>query len=178
MSFYGLGCNPFQGAKDKINEKIGESVAEGLLGKATGGKVDIKEDGGQVVFTDNKTGGSVAFGEDVKLPDDFPKNVPIYPGSKIGGVTVSKQNNPSAWVVLSSEDEVKKLVDWYADQTKSNGWKEESSLSLDKTEVRTYSKDNEKLGLNVMPSEDETKGKSSAIITWEQEVKADDSASE
>jgi hypothetical protein len=174
LSLLGLGCNPFQKAQESITNKIGENVAEGILGKATGGKVDIQNDGNTVTYKDNKTGGSVSFGDDVKLPSDFPKNVPIYPNAKIGGVTVSKEGNPSAWAVYSSTDEVKQVTDWYEQQAKDNGWKQDSSLTMDKSEVRTYSKDNEKIGVNISPSDDETKGKTSVMVTWEQEAPSKD----
>lgn len=170
LAFYGFGCNPFQKAQDKINEKIGENIAEGLLGKVTGGKVDIKEDGNQVTYKDEKTGESTAYGEDLKLPDDFPKSILIYPGVKIGGMTITKQGNPSAWVMFSSADGPKQVVDWYTKEAKAKGWTQESSMTIDKSEVRTYSKGNETLGVNIMPSDDETKGKTSAIITWEQTI--------
>lgn len=170
LSLYGFGCNPFQSAQDKISEKIGENVAEGLLGKVTGGKVDIKDNGNQVTYKDEKTGESTAYGEDLKLPDDFPKSILIYPGAKISGVTITKQGNPSAWVVISSADEPKQVVDWYTKEAKAKGWTQDSSMTIDKSEVRTYSKDNETFSVNIMPSDDETKGKTSAIITWEQTI--------
>ncbi|MDD5437730.1 MAG: hypothetical protein PHC70_01130 [Patescibacteria group bacterium] len=176
LSLYGLGCNPFQKAQETISNKIGENVAEGLLGKATGGKVDIKDGGNTVTYKDNENGGTTSFGEDIKLPDDFPKSVPIYPGAKIGGVTVSRQGNPSAWVVFSSADEVKKVTDWYEQQTKDKGWKQDSSMTIDKAEIRTYVKDNEKIGISVSPSDDESKGKSSVMLTWDQELPSADSA--
>lgn len=170
LAFFGAGCNPFQSAKDKISEKIGENVAEGLLGKATGGKVDISKGGNEVTYKDEKTGDTTAYGEDLKLPDDFPKSVLIYPGAKIGGVTMTKQGNPSAWIVISSADEPKQMVDWYTKETKAQGWTQESSMTIDKAEIRTYSKGNETLSMNIMPSDDATKGKTSAIITWEQTI--------
>jgi len=172
LAFYGFGCNPFQKAQDKINQQIGEKVAEGIIGKATGGKVDIQNGGNQVTYKDNKTGATSAFGEDVKLPDDFPKTVPIYPGSKINGVTTSKENGQSAWVMMTTNDEVKQVVDWYVGQTKGGGWKEDSSLSFNNAETRTYSKGNEKMALTVTLSNDQSKGKTSLIVTWNLEEKA------
>lgn len=177
LALFGFGCNPFQSAKDKMNEEIGEKVAEGVLGKVTGGKVDLENDSGQVTFKDNKTGGTAAFGEDVKLPDDFTKNLPIYPGSKISGVTTNKENGESAWVMMATQDEVKKVAEWYGAQAKSAGWKEESNMTLDKLETRTYSKGNERLSFSANPS-DEEKGGTTIIATWTMEDKAADDSSE
>jgi hypothetical protein len=173
LSLYGFGCNPFQAAKDKINEK----VTEGILGQVTGGKVDIKNGGTQVTYKDSKTGGTTAFGEDVKLPDDFPKSVLIYPGSKISGVTVSHENGESAWVMFYANDEVSKVVEWYGKETKEKGWKEESNLAYEQTVMRTYSQGNETMSVNVGPSDDASKGKSTVIVTWELQPKASDTSS-
>jgi hypothetical protein len=166
LVFFGFGCNPFQKAQDSINQKIGEKVTEGILEKATGGKVDVKKDGEQVTFKDNKTGAVSAFGEDVKLPDGFPKSLPMYPGAKISGVTMTQEKEQSAWVMFSAGDEVKKVVDWYAQQTKDAGWKEDSSMTLGTMETRSYTKGNEKISLNASVNEDATKGKTTAILTW------------
>lgn len=172
LSLYGFGCNPFQAAKDKINEK----VTEGILGQVTGGKVDIKNDGTQVTYKDSKTGGTTAFGEDVKLPDDFPKSALIYPGAKVSGVTVSHENGDSAWVMFYSADEVSKVVEWYGKETKDKGWKEDSNLAYDQAVMRSYSKDNEKMSMNIGPSDDTTKGKSTVIVTWELQPKEPESS--
>jgi hypothetical protein len=68
----------------KIKEKIAEKAAEKALEKATGGKVDIDTSGGgKVTFRDPKTGGTVQTGSGTKLPDDWPSDVPIYPGSTV-----------------------------------------------------------------------------------------------
>ena len=167
LSLYGLGCNPFQKAQDKINENI----AEGILGKVTGGKVDIKEGGNQITYKDSKTGGTTAFGEDVKLPDDFPKSALIYPGAKVSGVTVSHENGDSAWVMYYSGDEVSKVVEWYNKEAKDKGWKEDSNLAYDKAVMQTFTKDNEKMSMNIGPSDDAAKGKSTVIVTWELQPK-------
>jgi len=180
MVFFGFGCNPFQKAEEKINQKIGEKVAEGILEKTTGGKVDIKDGGEQVTFKDNKTGTVSAYGEDVKLPDGFPKSVPMYPGAKISGVTLNQEKEQSAWVMYTAGDDVKKVVDWYGQQTKDAGWKEDSSLSMGTIETRSYSKDKEKISLTVSPNDDESKGKTTVILSWsvQKEAAATDSGNE
>lgn len=180
LVFFGFGCNPFQKAEDKINQKIGEKVAEGILEKTTGGKVDIKDGGDQVTFKDNKTGTISAYGEDVKLPDGFPKQIPMYAGAKISGVTLNQEKEQSAWVMYSVKDDVKTVTDWYAKQTKDAGWKEDSSMTLGELETRTYSKDKEKISLSVSANDDAEKGKSTTVIlSWsvQKEAPKDDSGS-
>ncbi|MFA6504143.1 MAG: hypothetical protein WCT54_04425 [Patescibacteria group bacterium] len=177
LVFLGLGCNPFQKAQDAISQKIGESVAENVISQATGGKVDINNDGNQIAFKDDKTGATSAFGEDVKLPNDFPKEVLIYPGVKISGLTTSHENGESAWLMASSDDDMSKVVDWYDGQTKDGGWTKDSSLTIEKMETRVYSKDKDQLSITDAPTDDESKGKTTLIVSWSREVpQADDSS--
>lgn len=161
LVFFGWGCNPFQAAQDKINEKIAGSI----LGQATGQKVDVS--GQNVTVTDKKTGESVSYGEDVKLPDDFPKDAMIYPGAKIVSSSLSRMNGVSAWAMFTSADPVKTVVDWYAKQMKDKGWKETMNISTNGSEVRSYEKDTLTLSLNAAPDEEE-KGKTTVVVSYEE----------
>ncbi len=176
LALFGWGCNPFQAAQDKISEKVGESVAETVLGKATGGNVDIKNDGSEYSFTDNKNGGTASFGEDVKLPAGFPTNAILYPGAVNKGVTMNTKDHKSVWVMQETTDDVKKVTDWYASETKSKGWKEDSNMSFSGSSLISWSKEGEKLGLSAAPGEDENVGKTTLIMTWTEEKSADTSS--
>ncbi|GEM_PF-571015 len=173
LALFGWGCNPFQAAQDKVNEKIGEKVAEGILGKATGADIDLNNGGEDVTFTDNKNGGTASFGEDVKLPDGFPSSAILYPGAKNKGVTMNTKDNVAVWVMQETADDVKKVADWYASETKSKGWTEDSNMNLGGSALVSWSKDGEKLGLSATPGENEEAGKTTLIVTWTEEKKAD-----
>lgn len=173
LALFGWGCNPFQAAQDKVNEKIGEKVAEGVLGKVTGGNVDVSGGGKNVTYTDNKNGGTASFGEDVQLPDGFPSSVILYPGAKNTGVTMNNKDQKSAWVMQETTDEVKKVTDWYASETKSKGWTEDSNMNFSGSALISWSKGGEKLGLSASPGEGENAGKTTLIITWSEEKAAD-----
>src|SRR5580704_13479327 len=64
----GAGCKSSQ-------EKAGQRAAQ----TQSGAQVQLVE-GGLVMTND---AGTVALGENVKIPDDFPKTIPIYPGAKV-----------------------------------------------------------------------------------------------
>lgn len=166
----GFGCNPVQDLKDKVNDKVSEKVAEGLLGKATDGQVDVGADGESVSFTDNKSGDQVAFGEDVKIPDNFPKTVPIYPGSKANNVSVSNGMNKGALVILNTDDQVSKVLDWYQGEFKD--WKENQNMTINGAEFREYEKDGKKIGLSI--SEDKTSEvkKTTIMLNYAEEIEA------
>jgi len=158
----GWSCNPFQAAKEKAEKKVADSIAGGILSKATGGKVNLDTDAGKVQFKDNKTGQTVAFGEDLKLPSEFPSDVPIYGGVKVSAVSTNK-NEGSANATMTSEDAKDKVLKWYEDKMKSDGWEEKSNSTINNVDFREYTKGKAKLALSVWPNEDG--GKKGTFIT-------------
>lgn len=180
LSLFGWGCNPFQAAQDKINEKIGETVTEGVLEKVTGGNVDVKNGGEEVTFKDEKTGGSMSFGENVKLPDDFPKEALLYPGAAVKGVTMSLKEGTTSWVMLETADDTTKVSDWYVKEAKDKGWTEDSNMNFDGTVMRTWSKNDEteKIGLTVSAGTGDQVGKFSIITTYTKEAAQEAPAAE
>lgn len=149
VSLMGFSCNPFQKAEDAVTQKIGEKVAEGMIEKATGGKVDVNAGENQVVFKDNKTGNVTAFGEDLKLPDDFPKDVPVYPGAKITSAIIDSSGEKPASLTLKSTDAPDKVISWYEKTLKDAGWAEQASFNANEIQSRTYDKDKSHIALTV-----------------------------
>ena len=78
---------------------------------ASGSQVEITSSG----ITVHTDAGTFAVGGDAKVPDDFPKTVPIYPGAKplLAGKTANGQGKPSWSVTLETPDEVTKIVAFY-----------------------------------------------------------------
>lgn len=170
VSLMGFGCNPFESAQEKISQKIGESVAEGIVGKATDGKVNLDADKGQMVFKDTKTGDMMAFGENVTLPPEFPKDIPMYAGVKVVGLTISAKAGTGTSVTMKSESTKEKIVTWYAGQMKSAGFTEESSMTAGNTDIRSYSKGSVKITLTVAFNSGETPESIITLIRTEKTV--------
>ncbi|MFZ2804623.1 MAG: hypothetical protein WA001_05395 [Patescibacteria group bacterium] len=148
LSFLGAGCNPVASVQQSVENKIGQSVAQGIVSQATGGKVNLNENGNSVSFTDNKTGGTMAFGDNVAIPSDFPKDAPIYPGATANGVVMQKTGDMSASLTLKTTDDVAKVAAWYDAQLKS-GWSQDESSNISGMEIRSYSKADAKLDLTI-----------------------------
>ncbi|MFH1621276.1 MAG: hypothetical protein ABIB04_04300 [Patescibacteria group bacterium] len=176
VSLMGLGCNPFQKTEEKVSQKIGESVAESMLEKATGGKVDVDTGNNQVVFKDNKTGNITAFGEDLKLPDNFPKDVPIYSGVKITSVIMDEQGDKAVSLSLKSTDNPVAVLGWYEKAIKDAGWDEQTSWSANNIESRTYDKDKSHIALTVSKNTENENGSVILLVKTvdDQEVEATD----
>ena len=92
---------PTVGCK-RLAERAAEKAEEKAIEKQTGGQVSINgQKGTMTIVTD---AGAMTMGELAKIPEDFPKNVPIYPGSK-PTVAVKSATGGQALVVGHRRDD-------------------------------------------------------------------------
>lgn len=141
LSLTGFGCNPFASFQAKVNEKIGQTVAEKALEAASGGKANVDLSNGGVTVTDPKTGETASFGADVKLPSGFPTDVPMYDGAKITVVSNSASNGAVLAVQISSND-ANAVSGWYDQKFKAEGFTTDSETSASQSLFKEYKKDN------------------------------------
>ncbi len=136
----GAGCGK---AKDKLAEVALEKMAQ------SGGNVDVQVKDGQVVGITSKkdgenvsvtmskdsgnvqisngTGGSMTMGDSAKVPDNFPKDIPIYTGLKIG----MSSNDPAEGTFLvqgTTPDALDTVAAFYAKAMKDGAWTETLSM--------------------------------------------------
>jgi len=66
-----------------------------------------------------------------KLPSDFPKDLPIYPGADYkGGVTSTQEGTTGFYASWETGDSVDKVKSWYEDELKDNdSWKSSGTFS-------------------------------------------------
>lgn len=165
LSLMGFGCNPFASIQEKVEKKVGEKVGEAAVGALTGGKVKMDADGNNWQFKDNKTGNSVAIGEDIKLPEDFPKELPIYAGSKIKSVSLSRTGDKEASVTIGVDASgPEKVASWYSETLKKDGWTEDSSTTMGKSEARNYKKGSAQISLLAFPVDEESSGSLATLV--------------
>jgi hypothetical protein len=107
---------------DKIKEKIAEKAAEKAVETATGG--DVKISSGGVTVKDDKTGASAQLGTGAKVPDDWPSNVPVYPGT----VQASMAGENGKTVIVQTKDTPAKVSDFY--KAKLTGMKKQAEMDL------------------------------------------------
>jgi len=104
------------------------TVLKKLVGKVitdqTGVPTDLTQiDQGKLTITDPKTGAKLNIGEN-KIPEDFPKDFPVYPGASVTSSLSGNQGDQKNgfWLTLSTGDEVSKVVSFYEENLKKNGW--------------------------------------------------------
>lgn len=105
-----------------IAQKASEKVTEKAIEGATGNKVDINKDG---VTVEGKDGGTATIGEDVKVPDDFPAEVPVYDGTVKAAFTGDK-----SWTVsIETADKPQDILDFYQKKLDEGGFAKVSSMT-------------------------------------------------
>ena len=125
------------GCGKKASESIAEKMIEHAMAKdGVKGKVNIS-DGKMSVETKDGTS-TFSAGGDAKVPDTFPKDVPVYAGTKV----LMSINVPNgANLILESGDSVEKIVAFYKSKMTGAGWKEEMSMNQPNTTILAYKKE-------------------------------------
>ncbi len=168
LAFLGAGCNPFQAAQDKAEEKTAEMMAEKMLESMGGENVDIEISGegdeATVKFKSEDGQSEMMFGDKVNLPDDLNEGVVVYSDATPVSVIRGFAEGEGTMVTLQSSDDVKTITDWYEEEYQDKGWKSVQSLSMDGTEMRIFEKDGEQAAVTI--GEDGDEGGTMISITW------------
>jgi hypothetical protein len=132
----GLGCRRIS---DMFEEKVVNKAADEAMNAVN---VDIAT--GQTSVRSDDGTHKTEIGDGTKLPDEFPKQVPIYPGAKLKAAT-SDTSGPSRFMVsFSASEGTDKVVAFYKTQLKTFKVERESHAQeigtsiefVDKTEAK------------------------------------------
>ena len=125
------------GCGKKASESLAEKMIESAMAKdGVKGKVNISD--GKVSIETKDGTSSVSSGEGTKVPDTFPKDVPVYAGTKV----LMSINVPNGMnLMLESGDSLEKIVAFYKGKMTGAGWKEEMSMNQPSTTILVYKKE-------------------------------------
>jgi hypothetical protein len=143
----GAGCG------QTIAENVTERRINSELG--TNGSVDI--DDGTVNIKTNE--GVFTTGSNVKLPADFPSEIPVYPGANVLSASTMAADN-SGSLVLSTPDKQDAVMAWYGD--KLSGWTKVGTNIYGAQTMVQYKKDEAEM--TVMTGESD--GMTSMTVIW------------
>jgi hypothetical protein len=84
-----------------------QKAAEEAAGNAIGGNVDINSGG---VTVQDSAGNNITIGDDVSLPDNWPKEIPAYEGGKLSSVMVAGDGSSvnTIWTTDATAEEAAK----------------------------------------------------------------------
>lgn len=110
--------------------KLGSALVSKSIEQKTGIQTNLSDiEKGKVSFTDPKTGAKLDVGGGT-IPADFPKDFPVYPGSKVLSSLSGNQSGQGNgfWLTLSTPDPVDQVKSYYETNLKANGWTFESTI--------------------------------------------------
>lgn len=108
-------------------KKAEEKVLEKIIEKESGGKADVDiSDESISIKTDD---GEAQFhaGENVKLPEDFPKDIFVY---KNADVKMTMEVPQGKSVIFLTKDGVSKVTEAYKKEMAGKGWKKEMAMDM------------------------------------------------
>jgi hypothetical protein len=145
---------------------FGTNFLKSTIEKTTGIKVENGKNGENVSVVNQKTGESVEPGEG-KIPVNFPKDFPLYPGATPGGSAVGSEEitGKGFWLLLESSDPLSKVTAYYDEQLEGKGWTIEERNTLG--DGSTYKVKKEKLIGNIIISWNNKDAKTTILITLE-----------
>jgi hypothetical protein len=150
---------------DWAGKKAGEKIMEKTIESQTGGKVDVNSDSGTMNINSDK--GSLSAGKEAKIPDNFPKDIFIYPDAKVmfamSGTSGDKSFSVAYNTATSPEDAFSK----YKEEMVKNGWENKNELDMEtQGKVLNFKKDNLSAGVTMGTSQNpESAGKTTITIS-------------
>lgn len=139
LLLFGAGCAPAEQAAQTVRNKIAEGAAEGAIKAQTGADVDVNVNNNGLSFTDPKTGRSFSAGDNVSIPSNFPRDVPVYAGATPTSVSVFEEQK-SASLLLITADDRNTVKDWYATESESLGWTKEGIIETADNIILSFSR--------------------------------------
>lgn len=122
-------------------KKIGTNVVSGVIESKTGIKTNLSDiEKGNMTFTDSKTGQTVTVGAQ-KLPEDFPKDFPVYSDAKVAGSVSGAQEGKSGYLVtFTTSDSLEKVISFYKNALAANGYTTAASFNTEQMQTWTVKK--------------------------------------
>jgi hypothetical protein len=137
-----------------MNKTIAVLTAVALLfvfsacGKKTEEKVDFSKE--QVKIKNQNGEAVVSAMGNAQIPADFPKDIYVYPNTKI---LISQKAGKNFHLLLESEDAVETVINTYKQKMRGEGWKESNVISMGATGIFTYEKENRTAIVTISQSE-------------------------
>ena len=129
-------------------ETIKVTTDEGTLtvtGDSEKGQVNIKTDDGETI--------EMSYGTET-IPENFPKDVPIYSPSQVKMTQVIDENK--SVISLTTSDEVSKVTAFYKKELEGQGWTLKNEMTMGNMSLLQGEKEGRVLNLTINQKENET----------------------
>lgn len=124
-----------------------ERAMENAIEEQTGGEaeVDIDANGSMRIETED---GTVTTGGE--MPDNWPKDVPTYPGAKVG-FGASNTTDGGLGVIMTTSDSIEDVIAFYDAQM--SGWTQQAVMTSPQMTLKGYTKGDVNVSLMVTAAE-------------------------
>jgi hypothetical protein len=134
------------------SSKVAESMIEAGLAKQ-GVKAHVDAAAGKVTVETKDGTATYAAGGNVKIPNDFPKDVFVYGGAKV----LSSMSTPQGThLTLQTKDSADKVISAMKREMTAAGWKEESSMNQTGVSMLSYKKSERTAAVVVITADNQT----------------------
>jgi len=136
-----------------VRTRISNYKVSKSLSKQLGGDVKIEGDGEKVSYK----GEDFEFSYDSggELPEDFPKDLPIYKNSKlVSKWSSTDEENEAISIVLETSDSLAKVSDYYKLELEKTGWDITSTFSQEDSSVYSFEKGDKEGILGITNADD------------------------
>ena len=138
-------------AATACSKSPGERLAEAAVSAATGEKVSVDKDGGQVTFKTDKGDVQVSSGAAATLPASFPKDVHLP-----AGYTIDSAMQSSDAIILGLEvaGDLGQLASDTDRAMTAAGWKQQTAMQSAGGKLFMYEKDKRSAMMSFAPGDD------------------------
>lgn len=146
-------------------EKSVETPQGTVTVKEKGGKVKVKNENEDVTVVGDENQGQVKIktkdGESTisynknKLPDNFPKDIPIYSPAHVQ-MTQIMENGKNVMASLNTDDDPGKVIQFYKKAFSQTGWAVKGEMNMGNTSLLQGEKNKKELNVTVNRDQDKT----------------------
>lgn len=123
-----------------VYQRAKESVLGTFLSKTTGGVIDVDKEGEKVTIKSEEA--EFSFEEGGELPENFPKDFPIYPEAKLtSSWTASGEETEGLSLVWETNDSIDKVAAYYREKLTESGWKSSFTSEVEDSMTLVFEKD-------------------------------------
>ena len=132
----------------KIKNKASNFLVSKIVSEQVGGDVEISNDGENISYKGEDFEFSVGSGDE--LPENFPKDFPIYENAKLISKWSSEDQEGSGLSLMwETDDTLDKVSDFYESQFEKNGWNITSTFKQEDSTVFSAEKDSQEALLGI-----------------------------
>ena len=139
----------------KVRNKISDILISETISDQIEGDVKIEDEGEKITYEGEDF--EFSYDTDSDLPDNFPKDFPVYKNAQlISKWSSESEEDMGLSIMWETDDELKKVAEYYKTELLKNNWETISTYEQEDSFVYTLEKDTKECLLGITEAEDKT----------------------